>query len=370
MKLTKYWVIEMADAKDLSISVASMCVVLICNVMLVTTNFGATFAVVEQERYAFFHDAMKSIEDDKRVSAIGIGSSMIFNAFDGKCMEEKSNSEIGFYNLGIHNSTPYTNLLDIDEILNSNVEIVLIELAPRGLGLVSKHAKNGDYLPLRFETSTMFGNSQNEPEWAEIILPEHRKWLNTNDFERTTELQKYTMNGIEYKLQQILVDEEYRDFDTKIPRMNSHDYVDYLKLPDSSLRKHSKIESMNEEELSNFNDSIIGKEVPTYYPRASGTRNHMALEYMVDSLLVRGKEVVIVTMPHYEAIYDALDDGQWDGFNETTSWLSSKEVHMINLTFDRTWKEKHFADQIHLDWDGREYFCERVAPEIDKILGE
>ena len=49
MKLTKYWVIEMADAKDLSISVASMCVVLICNVMLVTTNFGATFAVVEQE---------------------------------------------------------------------------------------------------------------------------------------------------------------------------------------------------------------------------------------------------------------------------------------------------------------------------------
>ena len=338
--------------------------------MLVTTNYGATFAVVEQERYAFFYDAMKSIEDDNRVSAIGIGSSMIFNAFDGKCMEEKSNSEIAFYNLGVHASTPYTILPDIDIILQSNVEVVIIELAPRGLGIVSKHSKGDDYIELRLETTTMFGDGQNEPEWVEIILPEHRKWLNTNDFERTSELQKYTMNGIEHKMQELIVDEEYLDFETKIPKMNSHDYVDYLKLPDSSLRKHSKIESMSEEELNNFNDSIIGKEVPTYYPRASETRNHMALEYMVDSLLVSGKKVVIVTMPHYETIYDALDEGQWDGFNETTAWLSSKGVHMINFTFDRTWKEEYFADQIHLDWDGREYFCERVAPEIDKILGE
>ena len=360
----------MSELRSLVTSVATVCIVFLSNSMLITINYGGEFSVIEHKRYAFFSDAMNVIENDNSMSAIAIGSSMMFNAVNGNCMQNNSNQDIKFYNLGIQASTPYADLPNIDKIKNSNVEVVMIELAPRSLGLVSKHAKADDYIQLRFEASTMFQNGQQEPEWIEIILPEHRKWINVNDFQRTNELQKYTLEGIEYQLQEQLLDDEYQEYLAIIPNIDHVDYVDYLKFPEISLTKHSKIESMSMGELEEFNESIISKDVPTYYPHPSNTRNHMALEYMIDSLIESNKKVVIITMPHYGTIYDALDENQWEGFNQTLDNLSSKNLFIINLTFDRTWTERHFADQIHLDWDGREYFCERVSPVIDEILSE
>jgi hypothetical protein len=41
----------------------------------------------------------------------------------------------------------------------------------------------------------------------------------------------------------------------------------------------------------------------------------------------------------------------------------------LNMYWE-TWDGKMFRDRSHLGDLGREYFCERIAPEIDAILGD
>ena len=123
---------------------------------------------------------------------------------------------------------------------------------------------------------------------------------------------------------------------------------------------------MTKEELNQYNESL--KSGSSYRPLANGTANHEALFYEVETLLAAGKQVVIVTLPHYKDVYKHLDEGQWDGFNETLRDLGEYDVSFLNYTFDMSWQYSHFRDHNHLDSDGRKEFCRRVAPEIEQLL--
>ena len=135
-------------------------------------------------RYAFASQAIDSIAEDDSLSVVGIGSSMMYKAFDGKCMEQLSDIEnSNFYNLGVPASRPYTDMMQIPRLSNSGVEVVLVEV---GANLLFKMSEGPhEYLQLRFTVQTMIQDSSDIGPWTDIILPYHQKWVYTNEYERT-----------------------------------------------------------------------------------------------------------------------------------------------------------------------------------------
>ncbi len=98
--------------------------------------------------------------------------------------------------------------------------------------------------------------------------------------------------------------------------------------------------------------------------------NHASLEYIIHELRSHDIEVMLVAPPHHPFVYENLDAGQLDGFNFTINDLSERyNTSVLNMYWE-TWDGKMFRDRSHLGDTGREYFCERVAPEIDAILGD
>jgi hypothetical protein len=290
-------------------------------------------------------------------------------AFDGNCMANNTSNDIAFYNLGMAASRSYTDMMMIPRLASSTVDVVMIEV---GVNLLfqmdfekEQLRENPDhYVEMRLRIGTMMQEEQDKGDWIDIVLPEHREWLDLNTIQRAEDLQDYTRVGIENHLRSSVSNVyDIGLTQNKIPSPDSDEYDDYLRTPRSPT---SKIDFMTKEELDQYNESL--ESGSSYRPLANGTANHEALFYEVETLLAAGKKVVIVTLPHYKEVYKHLDDGQWDGFNETLQDLGEYDVSFLNYTFDTSWQYYHFGDRNHLDSDGRKEFCKRVAPEIEQLL--
>jgi hypothetical protein len=350
----------------------------ICIISLVFTSssFILTSTIGKEEaltstRYSFVYEAIDHINDDNTLSVVGIGSSMMEQAFDGNCMTNNSNNNIAFYNLGMPASRSYTDMMMIPRLSASSVDLVMIEVGVNLLFMMDYEKENvredpDNYVEMRLRIGTMMQEEQDIGGWVNIILPEHKAWLDINSIQRAEDLQYYTQIGLENHLR-TSVSNVYDIGLTpkKIPSLGSERYDDYLRTPTGSWA-NTGIDFMTKEELNQYNESL--KSGSSYRPLANGTANHEALFYEVETLLAAGKQVVIVTLPHYKDVYKHLDEGQWDGFNETLRDLGEYDVSFLNYTFDMSWQYSHFRDHNHLDSDGRKEFCRRVAPEIEQLL--
>ena len=92
-------------------------------------------------RYTITQDALSTISEDNVISVIGTGSSQMFKALDGKCVGENLENTALVYNIAQPSSRAYTDMLHIPRIVNSNPEIVLIEIAPNLLENTSKSSE-------------------------------------------------------------------------------------------------------------------------------------------------------------------------------------------------------------------------------------
>ena len=83
-----------------------------------------------------------------------------------------------------------------------------------------------------------------------------------------------------------------------------------------------------------------------------------------------GIEVIITTPVYHPEHLEYLENGQWDGFNDTVLRFSQYEgVTVFDQTWIRnTWVHDDFYDRNHLDGDGREKYCELLIPTISEIL--
>ena len=352
------------------VSVCIICLIFTSSSYILTDTIGKE-ETLTSTRYGFVYEAIDHIDNDYKLSVVGIGSSMMEQAFDGNCMANNTSNDIAFYNLGMAASRSYTDMMMIPRLASSTVDVVMIEV---GVNLLfqmdfekDQQRENPDhYVEMRLRIGTMMQEEQDKGDWIDIVLPEHRKWLDLNAIQRAEDLQDYTRVGIENHLRSSVSNVyDIGLTPNKIPSPDSDEYDDYLQTPRSPTAP-SKIDSMTKEELDQYNESL--ESGSSYRPLANGTANHEALFYEVETLIAAGKQVVIVTLPHYKEVYKHLDDGQWDGFNETLQDLGQYDVSFLNYTFDTSWQYYHFGDRNHLDSDGRKEFCKRVAPEIEQLL--
>lgn len=320
-------------------------------------------------RYAFASEAIDTISEDESPSVVGIGSSMMYKAFDGKCMESNSSVENSkFYNLGVPASRPYTDMMQIPRLARSGVDVVMVEV---GANLLFKMSEGpNDYLEFRFTVQTMIQDDSDLGEWTEIILPFHEKWVYLTEYERTVARQEWFVESNEILLERLLDMEDEEDIEFRfLPEPNSADWIDYLKRPGwpASVIDNDWKRKMTMEE---YNQTVLMTR-SKFEPLANGTQNHAALNYIISKLLESEIQVILVGMPHHPHTYPYLDDGQWDGYNQTLDTLKAKyDVDVVDFTWeDRAgWAHEHFADKNHLDDQGREEFCQRLLPLLDSKL--
>ena len=61
--------------------------------------------------------------------------------------------------------------------------------------------KNPDhYVEMRLRIGTMMQEERDKGEWVDIILPEHKEWLDLNSLQRAEDLRYYTQVGLENHL--------------------------------------------------------------------------------------------------------------------------------------------------------------------------
>jgi hypothetical protein len=321
-------------------------------------------------RYTITKDALITISEDASESVIAIGSSQMFKALDGKCISDQLTNQAFVYNLAQPSSRPYTDMLHIPRIVNSNPEVVLIEVAPNILLNTSKSSE--EYVELRFKLDTMNQDSTDVGEWVDLIDSNHIEWLALNNLDRMKFKQDYFISASEERLKRLLLDESSaRDVDSYgyIPSSESELWFDYLQTPTFPADRYG-FDGKSVEQREEYNNSQMAK-TANYKPAHSGSQSHSALDYEIETLLRNDIKVVLVGPPHHPLALSYVAEDKWNGMNETLERYSDwPGVTIVDFTWSDGWIDDHFYDRNHLDDEGRQEFCNRLAPAIDGALEE
>ena len=336
----------------------------------IVTNSLISTDMVSHTRYGITFPALDSIEERNEDSVIAIGSSIIRAATDGKCISESLIHEnINVYNLGISGANPYTEILQIPALIRAEPEIVLLDLGPNGLWEHKETYQDiNEYNQFRFTINSIAMNNEDIGGWTELIRDIDRQWISFNDVERIKLTQSYTQQSLEKMLQS--ESSEYFDsisFDQKAPLPSDEEWFDYLMHPNFNL---PRFEKMSSEEIEKYFEENMPKKATqgVYNPKLNDTLNHKSYEYIISELTNAGINVLLVATPHHPMVYPYLADGQLDNFNTTFERFSEYDgVQGVNMFWEE-WHGSMFRDRNHLGINGREYFCERLAPIIDGLL--
>jgi hypothetical protein len=354
---------------DLSSLISSL---LVCFLVLFGTTSLVSSQLIDNKlftngRYGMVYDALDTISEDDVPSIVAIGSSQMYKGFNGSCMADLSeNSDAKFYNLALPASRSYTDMLMIPRILQSDIDIVMIEVGVNLLFEMKPTNGNDGYVEMRLMIDTMLQNDRDLGKWQEIILSFHNNSVNSNEIERIQSRQDYSVDGTELILSEFLGFEEYEQLYYRgTPEVGTDEWIEYLQEP---VWTRSYLESLDNEERTEYSVTQMKKSL-SYRPLDAGTANHAALHYEVSSLSDAGIKVILVGLPHHPEVMSILPDGQWDGYNKTVQTLVNEyDIDNVSFTFSNGWEDHHFSDRNHLDADGRKEFCERMTPLLNSLL--
>ena len=349
----------------------------VCFVVAITLSSSISYNIVQPlilesklvtfGRYSFANEAIETIANDDSPSVVGIGSSMIFKAFDGECMGGLSSVDgAKFYNLGIPASRPYTDMMQIPQLSRTNVDVVVLEV---GTNLLFKMTDGPhEYLEFRFTLQTMLQDDSDLGEWVDLVLPYHQRWLYLNEYERTEARQSWMIEAADVTLERLLKADNDDNIEFRfLPEPGTKEWSEYLQKPGWPA---SVIDKKTPSELEEYNETVL-KVKSSYKPLQNGTRNHDALDYIISELTNSGIKVILLGLPHHPLKYPYLEPGQWDGYNHTIHSLSEKyDADVVDFTFEQRdgWNYQHFSDGNHLDDEGRLEFCQRMTPILNAAL--
>ena len=330
-------------------------------------------SLISDGRYAFVFDAHDSVGNDGVTSVVGIGSSVLQYAMNGECMQNQSNVENArFYNLAMSGGKPYSEMIQIPALIDSQPDLVMLEMGPNSLW-----GWNGDgweslreYHEFRFQLLSMNMASDDIGGWYDILEPNDRKYIDTASIEVLDSWSEYTRDAIEEYLRRE-IDGVSNSFDFThskyVPPVGSDEWNQYLSKPNWI---DSKFDSKSEEEIREILDDIMPSKATqgVYNPKSNGTQNHRALDYIIHELLNASIEVVLVGVPHHPWVNGYLEPGQLDGMNQTYEFYSQLEGVTPLQMYWEEWPGDAFRDRNHLDAEGRQIFCKRVTPFIDAVI--
>ena len=331
-------------------------------------------SMVRTGRYALTMDAWDTIEEDGAISVVGIGSSMLQYAIDGRCIEEEMGSSNTFvYNLAIPGSMPYMEMIQTEAAIRASPDLVLLEVGPNSLWDVDEFSNQGllDYFELRLTILSLILDSRDDGRWMEILRDSEIDLLDQGIEGNFRSESVYANDALEEVLRRVILDKSSAPRSVSaayVPHPSHEEWHGYLR---TQNWLYSKLELMTKEERSEWEEVTIPKSLlkGVNNPERNGTLNHEALEYMVSRFSESGIQVVLMSPPLHPLLISQLSPGQYDGHNHTLSVLSEYEgVEVMNLVWEDFWSDDDFYDHNHLDRHGRDTLCVNIAPQISEIL--
>ena len=124
--------------------------------------------LTQSGRYAFTFEAWDTIQESESDAIVAIGSSLTQYAISGHCIEKEiQRTNVFVYNLGVPGSSPYLEMMQIERAVNSEPELILLEINPISFSLVSD--MSSENIEMRLKLNSLFMKPSDYGEWVEIL---------------------------------------------------------------------------------------------------------------------------------------------------------------------------------------------------------
>lgn len=331
--------------------------------------------LVRSGRYSFVFEAWDTIgEENEDVAVVAIGSSLTQYGFNGSCIEVNSDhGDSRAYNLGIPGSYPYLDMTHTERGVNSNPEIIILELNPISLSKVS--AISEENIRLRLTLASLFLKISDYGGWNDILHSEDQDFIDGIILNRYNSESEYFADSVEeliIRFKQNRGEDEWWHKDGHwylgVPQPNSDEWESYLSQPSLLSRYLSKLTPEELEEYENITIPNLMKR-ERYKPTITNNTNLQSLDYTVSRYSEEGIPIILITYPIHPLAVDSLSPGQLDEYNlSVEKMLTYQEVSHLDLLWGNQLQPQDFYDYEHLDFTGREKLCPIVSEEVNRVL--
>jgi len=363
--------------------------ILVCGIvtLILITNAGPTLvkprlldgSLTELGRYAFTFDAYDTIRDDDGASVIFLGSSKMREAINGLEIENLTSSDVNVYNLAYAGERPYFRMIEIDALIQSSPDIVVLELGPSSFSPVihddPTHPLASDLFGRLEQVVALSGTPISDASYYSILINHDRENLPDSNFDVQSFWATRTPAAIELTVSfELNLDEPPHDcfgIDANVrcvPATSEGSYSDYLRYPTqfpdwlSDIRERGLIEDYYARKMPEFIDYNLNTVEGVY------NSNHRALDFIIDSLQSNGIEVILVALPYTQGVQSRIPVGHWDYVNQSMETYAQDPDLTLLDWFWEDWGEDHFVDLSHMNTAGEMETAERISPVIDELL--
>ena len=353
-------------------------------IMLITTLFiSQTFSsyiikpltydgtLVRSGRYSFMFPAWDTIEEQEGEAVVAIGSSLTQYAINGSCISAQTQSkDVVAYNLGVPGSYPYLDMIQTNRAINSNPEMVVIEVNPISLSPVSGIPSQN--VILRLTLGSLHLKHSDYGEWYEILRKEDKQHIDgilQNRFNSESIYFDDSLEEIFNRYNDTNGEGEWwkinRHWYLSTPNPSSLEWENYLSEP-TWLNRY--LSGLSPEELDEYENVTIPSLMKRdrYNPVLDSNLNFEALDYMVSSFSNHGIPVMLISYPLHPAAMKSLAPNQFDQHNSSIeTLLEYNDVTSLNLIWEGNWTRNDFYDYEHLDHFGRQKVCSIISEQLN-----
>ena len=320
-------------------------------------------------RYTITFEAYELIENDMTPSVVFLGSSKMREAIDGHLIEELSNETYSVYNIGYAGERPYHRMVEIDSLLQSKPDVVILELGPNSFSSLSTPltGANLDKMKLLMSLSKQ---SPIQSTYYTLISDEDKEILPINNLDKVTYLNRFTPKAYEKSMEYMFgLDTPLYECGIDVqcaPSTTSDEFDNYLRYPPqfpdwlASYREQDTEEQYFDRHLDNFYNSSLHSSEGVY------NNNHMAYDFIIQSLIDEGITVILIALPYHPRSQNQAPNGHWDYVNQSIiEYNQNPDVIMIDW-FWENWGNQSFIDISHFSRTGEI----EAANRINLILKE
>jgi hypothetical protein len=327
----------------------------------------------DRGRYAMVFDAYDVIENDDGASIIFLGSSKMREAINGNLIEQINGDEVNIYNLAYAGERPYYRMIEIEQIIQAKPEIVVLELGPNSFSKM-QNPISGQSLWIMRQLVSLSGNPAPQGMYYSQLTENDKYLLPSSQIEIADNLSTHFRQSIELTYSSFL-DYEEKKWDCSInvqcaPYFKHDEFEQYLRYPPqfpnwlAQYRESGRTEIYYDKYLDSFYNHSLHTVEGEY------NTNHRAYDFIIDSLVSEGIEVVIIALPYNPRAQNNAPLDHWEYVNNSIiNYGENEEITLVDW-FWEDWGEESFVDISHFSSVGEDEVARRISPILIEIINE
>lgn len=299
--------------------------------------------------FEFYNNKIDSNKNSNNVYYLG--SSSIKEDIDASLIDNLDGS-FNHYNLGSPASTPLRRVVELESIINSKPNAVVI-----GLGYMS-FSDNWLFPHDQYALVSEYVDLDKNPELKIIYNETYQDLLEMNMLELLIYKRKFiyaaTNNNID-----IL---KYKLIGGKKPY--------FYKSYNEDFKSESLLLQSNESHDPNFMQRLKDKkDFNEYNIPLEKNVEKLAFEFMIQKLLKNKINVIVIKIPLNPNLLKEIPNQYKNNFDTFLDKIS-EDYNIPVLDYTSAYEDSYFYDGHHLNKEGRETFSKDLGPKVIKLIGK